>query len=215
MLFRSRLGSLRIESEVAMEAHKICQKWLENMDDYVKNNLYRLTCDNVREAYFSLFGELKRWRSNSGGFTGFSEFLIFRSLYHTIGERFEATETGDIGRDPIIFRSQNYEIGQNVRITLGDVKKFPDIYVKRNGELISIIQVKIVTGGGEHQIAEEVETFKLFKRFYPNIRGLFISLIKDTFTDQKNQKLKQIGYKTIVFEANNRLISEVLGESVC
>jgi hypothetical protein len=199
---------------MAIEAHKICQEWLENMDEYIKRNLYRLTCNNVREIYFALFGELKRWRSNSSGFTGFSEFLIFRILYHMIGEKFEAIETGDIGTDPIIFRSENYEIGQNVKMVLDGTKKFPDIYVKRKGKLISIIQVKIVTGGGEPQIAKEVETFRLFRNSYPDIKGLFIVLIKDTFTEHKNQRLTNAGYRTIVLQDNHKLISDVLKEVI-
>jgi len=214
MLFKSKLRSLRVESDMAIEAHKICQEWLENMDEYIKRNLYRLTCNNVREIYFALFGELKRWRSNSSGFTGFSEFLIFRILYHMIGEKFEGIETGDIGTDPIIFRSENYEIGQNVKMVLDGTKKFPDIYVKRKGKLISIIQVKIVTGGGEPQIAKEVETFRLFRNSYPDIKGLFIVLIKDTFTEHKNQRLTNAGYRTIVLQDNHKLISDVLKEVI-
>ena len=208
MSFESKL--LRVDSDVARKTHKICQMWFKDLDEHIARNLHKLTCNNIKEMYFSLFGELKRWRSSSSGFTGFSEFLVFRTLYHTIGETFEAVETGDIGTDPIIFKSENYEIGQNVKRKLNEVNKFPDIYIERKGKLVSIIQVKIVTGGGEKQITREVETFKLFRKSYPDIKGLFIVLIKQNFTEHKKQRLMEAGYRTVVLEDNGTLISDVL-----
>lgn len=205
---------LRVSSDLARKAQEISCEWLSNIDRHIAENLNKLTCNDIKEIYFSLFGELKRWRSSSSGFTGFSEFLVFRSLYHTIGETFKAVETGDISTSPIIFRSKNYEIGQNVKVKLDGVNKFPDIYVERNGRLISIIQIKIVTGGGEKQITREVETFKLFRKSYPDIKGLFIVLIKETFTEHKEQRLREAGYQTVILEDNETLISDILGQVI-
>lgn len=205
---------LRVSSDLARRAHEFCREWLNNIDRHIAENKNKLTCNDIKEIYFSLFGELKRWRSSSSGFTGFSEFLVFRSLYHTIGEIFNAVETGDIGTSPIIFRSENYEIGQNVKKKLDGENKFPDIYVKHNGKLISIIQIKIVTGGGGKQIAREVETFKLFKKSYPDIRGFFIVLIKSNFTRDKEQRLRKIGYRTVILEDNKTLISSILSMAI-
>jgi len=135
-------------------------------------------------------------------------------LYHTIDETFKAIETGNIGTNPIIFKSENYEIGQNVKINLNGKKKFPDIYVKRNGSLVSIIQIKIVTGGGKKQITREIETFKLFRKSYPDIKGLFIVFLKETFTKYKEQRLVEIGYRPVILEDNNTLISDILRQII-
>lgn len=205
---------LKVSSDLTRKAHELCREWLSNIDRHIAENISELTCNDIKEIYFSLFGELKRWRSSSSGFTGFSEFLVFRSLYHTIGENFSAVKTGNIGTPPIIFRSENYEIGQNVKIQLDGKNKFPDIYVKHDGKLISIIQIKIVTGGGEKQIAQEIETFKLFKKSYFDIRGFFIVLIKVNFTKDKEQRLRNIGYQTVILEDNKTPISSILSQAL-
>jgi hypothetical protein len=185
------------------------------MDKHIAENINKLTCNEIKEIYyFSLFGELKRWRSSSSGFTGFSEFLIFRSLYHTVGEIFKAVETGPIATQPIIFISENYELGQNVKRKIDSNKRTPDIYVEHNGKLISIIQIKLVTNQGEKEITQEVETFKLFKKCYPDIRGFFIVFIKEGFTKDKEQRLGNVGYRTVILEDNETLISSILSQAI-
>jgi hypothetical protein len=206
---------LSASSDIAKKARELCHEWLNNIDKHIAENINKLTCNDIKEIYyFSLFGELKRWRSSSGGFTGFSEFLVFRALYHTIGEIFNAEETGSIATDPIIFRSKNYEIGQSVKIKLDDENKSPDIYVKHNGKLISIIQVKLVTGGGGQQITQEVKTFEIFKRHHPDIRGFFIVFIKESFTNDKERRLRNAGYTTVILEDNETLISSILNKAI-
>lgn len=205
---------LKVSSDLVIKAHKFSHEWLNNIDRHIADNINKLTCNDIKEIYFSLFGELKKWRSSSSGFTGFSEFLVFRSLYHTMGEVFNAVETGNIGTDPVVFRSQNYEIGQNVKIKLDSKNRFPDIYIRRDGKLISVIQIKIVTGGGEKEVIKEVETFKFFKKSYSHVRGLFIVFIRVNFTKMKEQRLRNAGYNTVILEDNKSLISSILRPAI-
>jgi hypothetical protein len=214
VFFKSKSHLLSVESEVGKKAVKICQEWLENMDQHLKRNLHRLTCDNVREMYFGLFGELKRWRSTAANFTGFSEFLIFRLLYHTIGEEFKPVLKGDIKTSLVRFRSENYEIGQNVQFPLVSLKRSTDIYVKRKDKLISIIQVKVGLYEGDKQINREVKTFRFFREKYPDIKGFFIELSNESGAEQKNLHLTDAGYHTIILLDNQRLISDVLTEFI-
>lgn len=212
MRLKSKL--LNQNSEVAQKAHMICREWLTNIDSHLKENIGHITCNDIKETYFSLFEELKHWRSSSHGFTGFSEFLIFRSLYHTISEDFKETKKGQVETDPIIFRSKNYEIGQNIRMKIGGVNKFPDIYVMKNKKLFSIFQIKIVLNGGESQIINEIKTFELFKKFHPNIKGFFVVFIKENFNESKKQRLLNVGYQPVVLENNNELIFNVFKEAI-
>jgi hypothetical protein len=205
---------LRVSSDLARKGHELCREWLSNVDRHISENINKLTCNDIKEIYFSLHGELKRWRSSSTSFQGFSELLVYRSLYHTIGEIFNAVETGDIATDPIIFKSENYEIGQHVKRKLDGKRRFPDIYVKHNGKLISIIQIKIVTNKGKKEITQEIETFNLFKKSYPNIRGFFIVLIKESFTKDKEQRLRNAGYRTVILEDNKTPISSILSQAI-
>lgn len=182
------------------------------MDKHLSESVDKFSCNDIKEIYFSLFNNLKEYRSNSCGFTGFSEFLVFRLLYYKIREKFEPVKRGSKDTDPIKFVSENYEIGQNIKIKLGENKRFPDSYIKRNGKLISIIQIKIVIHGGKEQITREVETFRLFRESYPHIRGLFIVFIKDSFTEDKKEKLRAAGYQTLVLDGNKTLFKDVLNK---
>lgn len=201
---------IQTTSDISRKGHTISRKWFQDIDSLIQENIDTLTCNDVREIYFSLFGELKRWRSSSAGFTGFSEFLIFRSLLHSIGEEFVECETGNIESKPIKFKSKNYELGQNVRIFFNGKNKFPDVYIMKNGELSSIIQIKIVMGAGKAQINGEVASFKQMKTAYPDLQGLFISYLKNSFTVEKRCRLQSVGYRTLVLQDNSDSIKEIL-----
>ena len=79
------------------------KKWFQDVDKLIRDNIDEIKCKDIRRIYFDLFRELKKWRSNSSGFTGYSEFLLFRCLLHNIKESFTALETGNINSYPIIF----------------------------------------------------------------------------------------------------------------
>ena len=105
------MSNLQINSQFKEEFHNICQKWFQDIDEELCKNLNQLTCNDIHDFYYTFFKELKKWRSNSGNFTGFSELLLFRTLYRLIGEQFKPTGTGD-SKDFVRFESENYEIGQ-------------------------------------------------------------------------------------------------------
>lgn len=212
MLFKSKDHSIEVNSIIAHEFHNICKQWLQCIDLQICKNLSLLTCNDIKDIYFALWCELKHWRSSSGNFTGFSELVLFRSLYHAIGEEFKPIETGD-SRDPIKFESENYEIGQSIKIEVNGKKKSPDIYIKRNNQLISIIQVKIFVDD-DSKIGKEVETFELFKSEFPTIKGLFIVFNKSGFNKKREEMLRKAGYATLVLQGNSELIYSVLSRFV-
>ena len=122
-------------------------------------------------------------------------------------------ETGDLGTDPVLFRSKDYEIGQNVKVPFHGKNKFPDVYVKYKDQLKSIIQIKIILGGGTSQIDREVSTFELMRKAEPNLNGLFISYVKDNFTEEKRKRLEDVGYKTLILQKTDAKIRDVFIKS--
>ena len=50
----------------------------QSLDKYLMDNIDNLTGKDITHLYFDFWNELKRWRSGSSGFTGYSEFLLFR-----------------------------------------------------------------------------------------------------------------------------------------
>jgi hypothetical protein len=71
-----------ITSNLGIKTQKIHKNWLGSVDEIIKNNLEEITCLDLLQMYYALFRELKLKRSTSAGFTGLSEYLIFRALYH-------------------------------------------------------------------------------------------------------------------------------------
>ena len=212
----------KFNSNFAEKSLALCDDWLKSVDSLIAHNLNTLTCDDLQQMYFVFFENLKRWRSCSHGFTGFSEFLVFRALYNTIesrGEHFEPFNGRNTMTDPIIFKSQNYEIGQNVTttragITLEKGYKIPDIYIKKAGKPISIIQIKVVLTGEQNQISNETRTFELLKEHNKDLKGLFITFIPDGFTIIKRKMLEEVGFKTIILKDNLEIITQVLNEVI-
>jgi len=59
------------------------------MDLFIKNECNTLTCDDAFQMYYHMFYPLRVFRGNSTGFTGYAEFIIFRTLWHVLGGDFE------------------------------------------------------------------------------------------------------------------------------
>lgn len=208
---KSENAYLCINSKFANEFQKICQKWFQDIDKELCKNIKEFTCNDIKDFYVTLFRELKKWRSNSTCFTGFSELLVFRTLYHLIeqskGEKFNPfVDTKGFVR----FESDNYEIGQSVPITMRNGRyKYPDISVKQKNKLISVISIKISVPNNAY-IDNEIKTFEAFKFEYPEIKGLLIMFVKADLSEERKEKAITAGLETLVLQDNNTLICDVM-----
>lgn len=216
---KSKNPYLCTSSKFYSEFHEICENWFKEIDNCLSKNLNQLTCNDIKDFYVTLFAELKNWRSNSTNFTGFSELLLFRTLYHLIESKGEQFKPKNPTYDPIdrmVFKSDNYEIGQGVPIPtkVDGKKKLPDIYVKRNDKLISIISIKISVVDNA-TIDKEIETFNLFKLGNSEIKGLLIMFVKSDLSEEREEKLNKAGWETKVLQENNKeRICNVLGKFI-
>jgi hypothetical protein len=71
------------------EPRNIIKDFLKNLDLFIATNLDTLTCADVYNIYSDFFHDLKQFKGNSSGFTGLSEYTIFRIFYHLLGGNFE------------------------------------------------------------------------------------------------------------------------------
>jgi hypothetical protein len=113
------------------------RRFLEEIDYFIKENLRTLTCSQIYEFYFRFFYDLKDFKGNSNGFTGLSEYLIFRSIFHLLGGSFSRKNA--FGSNWISeFEStddNNICIGQSIPIRIDHKKIYPDITVHYTGRL--------------------------------------------------------------------------------
>ncbi|MEO0122157.1 MAG: hypothetical protein ABIK41_05380 [candidate division WOR-3 bacterium] len=120
------------------EAHNIGLEFLQRMDAYLRQNLHSLSCGDICNIYLTFWENLKNFRGTSEGFTGLAEFLIFRVLYHLLEEESGAFFPQSIGQ-LIKFVNNNFQIGQNLPINIGNRRKRPDIVIYRNNPADLII----------------------------------------------------------------------------
>lgn len=145
----------------------IGRTFLTQLDDLVATNWQYLRCNDIYKLYFEFSNDLKNFRGNANGFTGLSEYLIFRFLYHQLGGSFrkESWMTSGVSQ----FVGKDCRIGQNVPLYLGDEKRrcVPDIVLYQEDSLIAAIQIKVYLTTGRKEVDKEMETFKELRKTNP------------------------------------------------
>ena len=94
--------------------------------------------------YFKFFDDLKEIKGNSTQFTGFSEFLILRSLLHQLG----AAGKRNKDEDKRCFKSKRFEglcvqTDRKIPVNGGNVQPDITIYDSRSQDIKGVIEVKV------------------------------------------------------------------------
>jgi hypothetical protein len=154
----------------------IGRRFLEEVDSYIKDNLRTLTCSQIRDFYYRFFDDLKDFKGNSNGFTGLSEYLIFRSLYHLLGGSFKRKKAS--GSNWIYeFEStinNRIRIGQSIPVYIYGKKLYPDITVYNGDILKSVAQIKLYLTHGSKEVYDEMEKLKSLRAQFCDMRSLLI-----------------------------------------
>jgi len=166
------------------EARKIGLDFLQGLDDYIAANLDNLRWFDIFEIYFDFFGDMKKYKGSSGGFTGLSEYIIFRYIYHLFGGSFENVQ---ISRDLFEFQSNDgvYRLGQNTPIQVESRKYYPDIIIYRHDVPIFVIEIKIYLTNGVQTLMGDIKKLNEIHEAYPTAKCLFINYT----TISKNGKI--------------------------
>lgn len=143
---------------------------LKKMDELIAKNYRTWKCEDVFNAYHQFFLTLKDFRGTSTGFTGLSELLIFRFLYHLLGGQFRKK---NITKDLKEFVSDDFRIG-SIPIVINGKRIFPDISIYYRKELIAVIQIKTYLTRGINELRKEVDILKKIKTRNPKMRALLI-----------------------------------------
>lgn len=152
---------------------------LERTDDYLGKSWRSLTCANIHAMYFGLFNSLKEYKGNSHGFTGYSEYLLFRFFYHQIKEKF-----GDLNGEPannskyamrfVSSRNRNFWISQGIPTKIGVKRQNPDIAIGRSNQLLGVLQVKIYPVHGIKTLSDEIKKIEELKNQHNELYAAII-----------------------------------------
>jgi len=186
--------------------------FLQQMDDYIKRNYKTMTCQEMYNIYKDFFNTLKDFRSNSSGFTGFPEFLVFRFVCHALGE-FQPNSITDDTMEFVSTTDNKLVIGQSIGMNVNGINKKPDVLIKYDGKPISVIEIKTVTISSK-TIDEVIERFNDFKDAYPKLNILLMIFWQLTETDKGLKKLKESQNKFLILDKNDGLLFNMLNESL-
>jgi hypothetical protein len=192
------------------EALDIAEEFLDDMDRFIAENLQNLKCKDISDIYSQFTNYLREFRGTSSGFTGLSEFLIFRCLYYQLGGKLLKKKA--VTKDIYEFSNGNIRIGQSQSIPVTMGKRQPDITIYHSNELIAVIQIKVYLGMKE--VDKEIETLKALKEQNQKLRALLIifSLSKKGTIYQallKEQQNKE-WFNFLILEGNNELLMQKL-----
>lgn len=152
----------------------ICRNFLQEIDNYFAKNLDNITCSELYGHYSYMFQILKEFKGNSSGFTGLSEYLIFRYIYNYLGGSFETVQ---LTKDLFEFKSTDviYHIGQSIPVMTEMSKYYPDIVVYKQDQLILAAEIKLYLAGGIKSLEVDLKKLKEIHKQYPNAKCVFIS----------------------------------------
>lgn len=193
------------------KAKPIYNTFLKDLDKFLGKNLGNLTCADIREMYFDFYWELKNFKGNSSGFTGLSEYIIFRLIYNLLGGSFEKRAISQWLYE-FVSTDKIYRIGQNTPITAGNQKFYPDIIVYKNDNPFLVIEIKIYLTYGIKTLMGDIDKLNVINSMYPNSKGLFI-IYDDISKGKAFERLKReiklnnnLNY--IILEGNSRLFKK-------
>lgn len=181
--WKARLTKSPVLQDLPIEAQK---DWnsisFRTIDSFLKKHCREITCADVSALYWKFWWDLKKIKSNSTNFVGYSELLIMRLLLHFLKsehqldfEDYSRPNPDSPGKDLGYFKSSNGKyvvatecVPKEFRSDLG--KRRPDIVLYRRDlpELMAIIQVKSFPASASNvktdlTFLDEVESNPKFK----------------------------------------------------
>lgn len=197
---------------------EINKRYLEEMDKFIKTNYQTLKCDDIYEIYSQFRELLKKFRGTSSGFTGLSEFLIFRFLYHQLGGSFTIHKVTRELKGFISEVHDNLWIGQNIGVEAGGRRIYPDISMYHSKDLLSVIQIKIYPTGGTEEVGREMEKLEQLRTQYTKLRALLmiyegLSPTGKIFRELREQKNTKEWFDFLILKENEELLAKKLHQS--
>lgn len=188
----------------------------EIKDKFLLNNVQTLKCSDIFDIYDQfVWRDIKEFRGNSNGFTGFSEFLIFRFLYNQLGGSFKPKPVTD---DLLEFesKSKDIRIGQSTPVTIQEKNRYPDVVIYHLNKLIAVIQIKVYLG-----LEEANNTFRTLEKLrakHPELKALLIifqlSKSGTIFQELQRNSSNYKWFKFFVLKGNSTLFKNKLHDDL-
>ena len=193
----------------------IGRKFLEYVDKFLAGNYQILTCADIHDIYSQFFWDLKEFKGNSTGFTGLSEYLIFRFLYYLLGGSFDRQRvTPDLWQ--FVSKSHNdLRIGQSIPIPLNRKRCYPDIVIYHSGKLVVVIQIKLYITNSLKEVKKEMKTLEEIRKDHRDLLALMIifsglSEKGKVLPELRKERDNKAWFNFLVLKENNELLKQKL-----
>lgn len=198
-------------------------RYLQEMDKFIERNYQTLKCDDIFEIYYRFRQLLKEFRGTSGGFTGLSELLIFRFLYHQLSGCFKIHNVTDELTEFVSESHEDLRISQNIPFEVGKRQVRPDISIyhsnNRPENLLSVIEIKIYPTRGIKEVDREMEILEELRRDSPKWQALLIifeglSTKGKIFRELEKQKNTKEWFDFLILKGSKELLAKKLHQSL-
>jgi hypothetical protein len=194
--------------------NQAAEDFFKNIDDLIAANIESLTCNDIFEIYKGLFVKLKEYRGNSSGFTGYSEFLIFRLILNILGGNF-LIDQKELSSSTKTFINDKYKIQQGGPTIINGKKIFPDILIKEinNPKVLKFIEIKVVLTNGKKTLDDTWERLANINKYSNSYTVLIIFGISKNSRNINSQIEKYAldkWFNCIKLEGNDKLFSNTV-----
>jgi hypothetical protein len=177
----------------------IVDEFLQGIDKYIRENINTLSCHDIWKIYYHLFFKLKEIKGTSSGFTGFSELLIFRFMFHLLN----GFEVKKYTNDTRYFLNKPFTMYQSVRPlkTDMDIDISPDILITKANKPVAAIEIKLYLPGGKQTVTEAFNRLDRLQELNPS--GFFGQLLIFTYKKPKRVNNKSIYAELVLLQERN------------
>lgn len=198
------------------------KQFLSDLDEELRVNVKSIRCCDIYEIYFKLFDQLKMYRCNSSGFTGFSEFLIFRLILQSFSCEFERYE---ISKDcnSFISRDRHIELTQGISLSRFRINLkpniSPDVAIWIDKRLSTVFQIKTYLPKGINTFLSEMDNFKILRHKFPELKAVFLMYVKPsskgTIAKKINDHIQENDWLTVIsLQGNSSKFYEVVNKFI-
>lgn len=209
--------NVKVNLEKRSSATDICKKFLQDMDKYIARNWRNFKGCDIYSLYLQLYDDLKEFIGNSNGFTGFTEFLIFRLLYYQLGGKFERQEINKHSSE-FIYKSDNeFSISQGISKKILGRRYKPDIAICYKGKIIANVEIKAELKDGVKTVKGVMKTFERIRHSNKNMYAVLLIFRRP---DSKAKRLLEKERKNkkwfnfIILEKNKKFLWKELKKSL-
>ncbi|MEW5552151.1 hypothetical protein ABGT22_19805 [Peribacillus frigoritolerans] len=105
------------------------------MDNYIKQNLHKITCNEIFEIKKDFYKIVESLSGNTANLTGITELLIYRFLYHALGM------TKRVNNKTVQNRSKSLSMGKRFTGRNGKTQE-PDLVIEQDGIIEYLFSIK-------------------------------------------------------------------------